>query len=126
MAEETFWYLASPYTKYPGGWHEAFEAAAYNAALLVDKGINIFSPITHSHPMAMRGEISPDNADAWKALDEPFVRLAHGLIILKLDGWDTSDGVTNEFTSFINRLLPIIYMTPGVIPPELLQKKTLP
>ena len=45
-----FWYLASPYSKYPEGTQAAFEMACWQAGLLIRAGVPVFSPIAHSHP----------------------------------------------------------------------------
>ena len=43
-------YLATPYSKYPAGLQQAFVDAAKLAALLLRSGMNVYSPIAHTHP----------------------------------------------------------------------------
>ncbi len=115
-----FFYLASPYSKFPGGIEEAFNAACYNAALLVAEGVPIFSPIAHTHPIAVAGNLDPLDHKIWLPADRPFIQLAHGLIVLEMEGWRESVGVAHEIEAFRTALKPIVPMTPGVIPHALL------
>lgn len=47
-------YLATPYSKYPRGIEAAFVDASRLAACLVRLGISVYSPIAHTHPIAIR------------------------------------------------------------------------
>jgi hypothetical protein len=111
-----FWYLATPYSKYPQGTHLAFEDACREAALLIRAGIRVYSPIAHTHPVAMFGDIDPLDHTIWLAADEPFMRAAGGLIVCKLEGWDSSYGIAVEIQHFLDAGKPIVYMTPGSVP----------
>lgn len=48
-------YLATPYSKFEGGLEAAFRAAAEVAAKLVRQGESVYSPICHTHPIAIYG-----------------------------------------------------------------------
>lgn len=111
-----FWYLATPYSKYEGGIEEAFLEAARQASLLIDSGIPVFSPICHSHPIAIEGGIDPLDHLVWLDVDAPMMRAAHGLIVCKMPGWLDSYGVSVEIEAFRDADKPIIYMTPGEVP----------
>ena len=50
-------YLATPYTNYFLGRKPAFHAACGLAAQLLKRGVNVYSPIVHSHPIAQRGRL---------------------------------------------------------------------
>jgi hypothetical protein len=53
-------YLASPYTHADKAvMEDRFRAACRYAACLMRRGINVFSPIAHSHPIAQFG-LPPD------------------------------------------------------------------
>ena len=54
-----FWYLATPYVKFPGGLAAAFVAACEQYALLIRAGVPAFCPIAHSHGAAVHGGIDP-------------------------------------------------------------------
>ena len=71
---------------------EATKAAAW---LMNLHAWNVFSPITHSHPLhkyaAMRGDW-----EFWKKIDTEFLQISARIIVLGLEGWRTSAGVTAE------------------------------
>lgn len=117
----SFWYLATPYTKYRLGIERAFIDAACEAALLATAGVSVFSPIVHSHPIAFHGLIDPFDHDLWLRIDRPFMELACGLIVCQLDGWEESKGVAAERDIFQAAGKPIVMMLPGLVPPALKQ-----
>ena len=49
-------YLATPYSKFPGGIQAAFIDAACIAARLLRAGVKVYSPITHTHPIGRVGD----------------------------------------------------------------------
>jgi hypothetical protein len=110
----SFWYLATPYSKYHAGIETAFVLAAQTAASLVRAGIPVYSPIAHTHPIAVHGQIDPLDHGIWLPADEPFMRAACGLIVLCAQGWKESRGIAHEIEQFAGR--PIVYMDPGTIP----------
>jgi hypothetical protein len=116
----SFWYLGSPYSKYPAGTHQAFVVACQETARLVRAGVPVFSPIAHSHGIAEHGGIDPVDHTIWLPADQPFMAAARGIIVLKLDGWFKSVGLFNEIGYFVLHGKPVVYMVPGEIPPELL------
>lgn len=111
-----FYYLASPYSKYPGGLDEAYRVACRAAALLIKAGVPVFAPIAHSHGPAMLGGIDPLSHDIWLPADEPMMRAAKGLIVLKAESWQDSYGMAEEIRAFEEAGKPIVYMEPGVVP----------
>ncbi len=118
-----FWYLATPYTRYPLGRDEAFRMAARVAGRLVLRGVHVFSPIAHSHPIAELGGIDPCDGAKWRHADAPFVEAARGCIVYQARGWDTSAGVAHEIAEFTRAGKPVVYMRAErwpEIPPELL------
>lgn len=116
----TFWYLATPYSKYPGGLDEAFKLACRAAADLVRAGVKFYSPIAHTHPVAIHGGIDPYAHDIWLPADEPFMHAACGLIVLMADGWATSYGIGQEMRAFEAAGKPIYFMEPGTVPAAVL------
>lgn len=111
-----FWYLATPYSKYPDGLEAAFRAACEQTALLIRAGVPVFSPIAHTHPVAMAGNMDPLDHSIWLPADEPMMKAAHGLIVCKLPSWERSYGIECERIAFEGAHKPVIYMEPGVIP----------
>ncbi len=116
VADTGFWYLASPYTKYPAGEDAAFQAVAEQAALLLEAGVFAVSAITHSHPI-YRARPSLGGAwETWAELDRRMIRASTGMIVCKLDTWEESKGIAAEieFAESIGRR--VVYMTPGEFP----------
>jgi hypothetical protein len=107
-----YWYLATPYTRYPAGIEAAFIAASRAAADLVRLGIGVFSPIAHTHPVGVHGGIDPLDLDLWLKVDAPLMNAAHGLIVFKLDSWEESRGVAHEVDVFGRAGKPIEYLSP--------------
>lgn len=91
----SFVYLASPYS-HPSDrvmeWRA--EEAARIAAMFAREGVNLFCPISHSHPWTKYGV--PQDWAFWENLDMPFLEAATELWVLKLPGWQDSNGVNAE------------------------------
>ena len=113
----SFWYLATPYSKFPHGIEAAFHLACQQTALLMRAKVPVFCPIAHTHPVAMHGDIDPlASYDFWLPADRPFMQTAVGIIVCKLESWETSTGIAHEIEEFKKAGKPIVYMEPGVIP----------
>lgn len=112
----SFWYLATPYSKYPTGIEEAFRDACRQTAFLIAAGIRVYSPIAHTHPVAMHGNLDPLDHKIWLPADEPFMHAAKGLIVCKMQGWGESYGIGEEIKIFKKAEKPVIYMKPFTIP----------
>lgn len=107
-----FWYVATPYSRYPGGIEEGFKAACECTGRLIARGVPVFSPIAHSHPIAQHAGIDPMSHDIWLEADRPFMEAAHGALVLKLPGWKTSVGVAHEIAFFEKAERPIHFLDP--------------
>ncbi len=103
------YYLASPYSKYPYGIDKAFEDISSIAGTLLKKGILVYSPIAHSHPVAVHGKIDPYDHSIWMPLDLKIAESCKGLIIAEMEGWETSYGISLEIAHFKKLNLPIYY-----------------
>lgn len=109
-----YFYLATPYTKYPLGPGQAFIDACKLTAKLVDFGIPIFSPIAHCHPVASFTRHDPLDSTFWTNLQRPMMEGAkRGLIVAKMDGWEESSGVKYEIEWFSKTGRPILYLNPN-------------
>ena len=115
----SFYYLASPYSKFPGGIDAAFEEVCREAALLVRAGVPVYSPIAHTHPVAIHGDIDPFDHNIWLEADRTFMEAAKGMILCRMEGWETSYGIGKELEYFQAAGKPVIHMTPGLVPEEL-------
>ena len=118
----SYWYMASPYSKHPFGLDAAHLRVCEQAALLISNGIPVFSPIAHSHSIALYGDLDPLDHDIWMLLARAMVDAAGGLIVLKLEGWSRSFGVAEEIEWFVEMNKPIVYMEPGEVPVILFQE----
>lgn len=105
-----FWYVATPYTKYPGGIDAAFEDACRAAAWLIERNVRVYCPIAHTHPISMHGRIDPLNHDIWLPVDRPLMRAARGLIVCMLPTWRESYGISVEIAEFKAQGKPVYYM----------------
>jgi len=81
---------------------EAMRATTY----LLKKGIWVFSPIVHCHPMDL-----PRDYEFWQAYNKAMLSEADGLYVLIIEGWEKSRGVTDEI-SFARNRKPIHYVIP--------------
>lgn len=116
-------YLASPYS-HPSQHvrEQRFEKVSKIAAeILLDGYLLPFSPIAHSHPMAVHGcpPISAVFATDWKAwqeLDLAFIDRCDAIVVVQLDGWEQSVGVTAEIDYARSKGMPVIYFNPESMP----------
>lgn len=104
-----YWYLASPYSNQPSR-RAAFISAAVAAAWLIGNGVRVYSPITHTHPIAHYGGLDPRDLDLWLRVDKPFMQHACGMIVLQLCDWGKSKGIRREVAEFAEMGKPIHYM----------------
>ena len=89
-------YLASPYSHINAGVRKKrYERAVSHAALLMrEQGEAVFSPIAHSHPIALHG--LDGTWETWAEMDLAIIALCLELVVLQLPGWDRSRGIKAE------------------------------
>ena len=89
-------YLAIPYSHSFEYMRELrFEIANQEAARLMAEGYIVFSPISHSHPIAVQCNL-PKDYEFWKQFDEAFIDWCDELHIVCAPGWKESRGVARE------------------------------
>lgn len=103
-------YLASPYSKYPGGREEAYQEACKMAANLMEKGYNIFCPIAHSHAIETLGMTDVHDGDWWLKQDFAVLENCDELLVYQMPGWDESYGVRQEIDYAEQLGIPIKYL----------------
>lgn len=108
-------YLATPYTRYPAGIHAAFADAARLAAALMIAGVKVYSPIAHTHPLAIHGGLDPRDLTIWLPFDEALMAKADALCVAHLDGWDTSTGIAHEVRFFEAAGKPVFDLDPETL-----------
>ena len=102
-------YLATPYTGTKAEQQQRFEVVNTVAARLMGEGILVFSPISHTHPIALAGDL-PKGWDFWKEYDLTFIEWCDELWVLMQDGWQDSTGVTAERKLAREMGKPIMYI----------------
>ena len=112
----SYWYLGSPYSKYPAGVAAAFKAVCIEAGRLIRVGVPVYSPITHTHPIATYSEMDVYDHSIWLPADRPMMEAAHGLIILRMVSWEVSIGLQHEIDFFEQAGKPVVFMDPGTVP----------
>lgn len=104
-------YLASPYS------HRLTEIrdlrhfrVCMAAAALMRRGIMVFSPIAHSHPIVKHGGL-PTGWDWWQKYERLYIDACSRMIVLQLDGWEESRGVQDEIRMMQEMGKAVEYMT---------------
>jgi len=102
-------YLACPY------WHEnpeirqaRYEKVTAKAGELMDIDTIIFSPITHSHPIALTME--NQNHEFWLNQDKHYLDWCTELWVFCLCGWKESTGVAWEIDYITKQRKPVWYV----------------
>lgn len=117
MSAVGFWYLATPYSKYAAGLDAAWHKACEGAAALLRAGVPVYSPIAHTHPIALAGDIDPLDHALWLPADEPMMYAACGLVVYEMDGWRDSYGIGVEIETFRRLGKPVVHWRPGAAVP---------
>lgn len=110
-----YWYLATPYRGHPAGFAQAMDDAARWAAWLIDVGVEVYSPIVHSHPAAQYVKTAPPEGDFWLDRQVPFMAAAAGMLVAPLPGWERSSGIAWERQWFGNAGKPILDLLPTML-----------
>lgn len=100
MFKHKIWYLAHPYSN---NEQENYEKANQITTNLLDLGINVFSPVTHTHPLQ---GVEDNSYDFWMSIDKDFMDISHGLILAP--NWENSKGCIQEIKTFQNQDKPIV------------------
>ena len=108
-------YLACPYS-HPNRIirRQRFREVSRAAAQFMKEGHFIFSPISHTHPIAEYG--LPLGWEFWKEYDEAMLKVCKELWVLMLPGWNESRGVTAEIKIAEELRLQILYVEAQPIP----------
>ena len=112
MNEKTLVYLATPYSDPdPTVRQERFEVVNVVAARLMRDGVHIFSPISHTHPIAIAGDL-PKGWDFWETYNRAILAACCKVIIVRQVGWEKSVGVGNEIRIAGEINIPVEYIDP--------------
>jgi hypothetical protein len=89
-------YLATVYSHPDPAVMEArFDIACRIAGAMMRRGDLVFSPIAHTHPIAVRCEL-PRGWEFWQQYDHDMLTAAASVVVAKMDGWQDSKGVAGE------------------------------
>jgi hypothetical protein len=112
-------YLASPYS-HPDKWVERLRWSLVTAlgTKLIQDGHHIFGPITESASYADFG-IDNSGWNYWGEHDRLMLLKCDKLMVMKLPGWEESKGVQAEIKIATAAGMPIDYVDPLDILPEL-------
>ena len=104
-------YLAIPYSDPdPAVMESRFEAACRVAGAMMSAGLLVFSPICHTHPIAVRCEL-PRGWEFWRRYDEQHIAAASAVHVAMMDGWKESRGVTAEIEIAKQLGKPVVYQS---------------
>ena len=110
MSEFKLIYLAVPYTHPNREVVELrFKAVNKVAAKLMGAGAGVFSPISHTHPIAEEGSL-PKGWDYWERYDRLMISRSDMVMVLKLPGWKDSVGVAKEILIAQELKIPVEYI----------------
>lgn len=108
--DKTLVYLAVPYThEDPTVMEWRFNVVNEVAGRLMKQGIHIFSPISHTHPIAVTCDL-PRGFDFWEQYDRAILQVCRKVIVLRLFGWEQSKGVQAEIKIATELGIPVEYI----------------
>lgn len=108
--KKTLIYLATPYSDPdPDVRQRRFDVVNRVAADLMRDGLHIFSPISHTHPIALVGDL-PKGWEFWQQYDRAIIACCCKLIVLRQPGWEDSVGVKVEIGIAREVGIPVEYL----------------
>lgn len=110
-------YLASPYSHPDAAVRQQrFEEACRAAGSLMARGVKVFSPIAHTHPIAESVAL-PKGWDYWRDYDRAFLNVCMSMIVLCLPGWEESVGIAEEMRIMQAQGKPVSFMSVAGVTP---------
>ena len=98
-------FLCAPYTNHdPEIVNARVTAINAHAAYLMNQGHIVFSPISHSHPIAM-GNNLPTTFEFWQKQNHEFIVWCDVVMVLRLYRWQESKGIADKirYAKLINK-----------------------
>jgi Domain of unknown function (DUF1937) len=106
-------YLSSPYSHPDAEVREKrFQDIARIAGSFLAAGVNVFSPIAHSHPLQKYANL-PATWEFWNPIDLEHLKRCDKMIVVMMDGWRESVGVKGEIELATDLGMPIEYIYAG-------------
>lgn len=113
-----FWYLASPFSQYPGGHAEAERIVCEISDALDGAGIAHYCPIRETCRIIARAKVDPMDHEFFQTINRPWMHRAHGIVVATMDGWRQSKGVREELAYFNAAGKPVWLLDPGLVLPD--------
>ena len=89
-------FLCAPYTHQdPVIVTARVKAINAHAALLMNQGHIVFSPISHSHYIAIENNL-PTTFEFWQKQNHAMIDWCDTMVILTIPGWSISKGIKDE------------------------------
>jgi len=98
-------FLCAPYTNHdPEIVNARVTAINAHAAFLMNQRHIVFSPISHSHPIAIENDM-PTTFEFWQRQNREFIVWCDVVMVLRLNGWQESRGLVDEmkYAKLINK-----------------------
>jgi len=109
MQDKPLLYIACPYSSTDLLIQkERFKKVSKFAGQLVQAGNLVYSPISHSAPMAWENKMGA-KFSAWEELDYFYLSRADIVIVYMLEGWEESVGIEQELLMAVEIAKPVIY-----------------
>ena len=90
-------YLAGPYTDPDEGVRDVrAKCLSRAAAILMGEGLAVMSPVSHGHAIWEHGKDLAFDHAAWKPINDVLQDASDYMLVLKMPGWEKSDGVTSD------------------------------
>jgi hypothetical protein len=106
-------YVGTPYTKYPGSIHHAFLDACKVTERLLRAGLlNVYSPIVHSHSLAVYGNLDPLDHTIWLPFNNAIMHKSDAMLVAMMPSWESSTGLRHEIVEFVAAGKPVYFMSP--------------
>jgi hypothetical protein len=105
-------YVGTPYSKYEAGIEAAFKDAASLTGELLRQGLCVYSPISHTHPVAVYSGIDPLDLSIWLPFDATMMAKSDALIVAMMQGWEASSGIRHEMEAFVVAGKPVFFLNP--------------
>ena len=105
-------YLASPYS-HPDGLirEKRFLQTRRFVAVQLKCGVTVFSPVVYGHQFVEHFS-APTSAAAWKFHNDEWMVHSAAVWVLRLTGWEESEGIAYELATADRIGLPIDYKDP--------------
>lgn len=105
-------YIAAPYTHSdPDVREQRLATFCLVDAKLAMQGLHTVSPLFKALLFRYTDKV-PTNWEFWKSYAETTMAVCDELVVVTIDGWDTSDGVLGEIDMANARGIPIRYIAP--------------